>query len=69
MSDPKNKADLSPSDKGHLLGNLGDAIDGLESFQAANSNQQIEAVLACVRYVWDRLARAWSDDLYTDALR
>jgi hypothetical protein len=60
---------LSSADKENLLGSLGDIIDGLESFQAAHSDPQIEIELSCVRYVRDRLASAWSDDLYIDALR
>jgi hypothetical protein len=66
---PESHKSLSSADKENLLGSLGDIIDGLESFQAANSDPQVEIELACVRYVRDRLARAWSDDLYIDALR
>ena len=66
---PESRKPLSPVDKENLLGSLGDIIDGLESFQAANSDPQIEIELACVRFVRDRLARAWADDLYLDPLR
>jgi hypothetical protein len=55
---------LSSADKELILGNLGDIIDGLESAQAAHPNPQIEIELSSVRFVRDRLARAWADDLY-----
>lgn len=57
MAPPQEPSNVEQLPEEKLAALLGDAIDGLEAFQAPTPHQGIEDILGTLRFVRDRLLK------------